>query len=263
MNDQMIYDQFSEDYDRFVNWEERLVVEIPFLTSEFQMSKKGASLKVSLLDAACGTGQHMIALSQLGFNVAGADISAKMVEIAQKNGRAAGVPMLIKQAGFGKLAETYGNHVFDGLICLGNSLPHVSDDIALMNALTDFKSVLQPGGKIIIQNRNFDSVLMSCARWMEPQTYHEGGKTWIFSRFYDFDPDGLITFNIIILTGHGNQEFQQRVISTRLWPIKQAHLEYFLEKAGFCEILTYGDLQGSAFDKENSGNLVITARAAD
>jgi len=262
MNDQMIYDQFSKDYDRFVNWKDRLAYEIPFLTSELAAVKRGTHQKGSILDAACGTGHHLIALKDKGFDVAGADISTDMLEIAQDNARAANVDLLIKQAGFGKLAEAFGSQVFDGLICLGNSLPHVLDEVSMINALNDFNAVIRPGAKLIIQNRNFDSVLQKHNRWMEPQTYREDGKTWVFARFYDFDSNGLITFNIMILSNQGSHEFQQQVISTRLWPIKQDQLEKHLENAGFFDIRSYGDLQGSDFDKEKSGNLVITARVA-
>jgi len=262
MNDQMIYDHFSEDYDRFVNWEERLAYEIPFLTSELTGRKSGTNQKASILDAACGTGGHLIALKDHGFDVAGADISAKMLEIAQANARAANVNLLLKQAGFGNLAEAFGSQVFDGLVCLGNSLPHVLDEASMIKALIDFKAVLRPGGKLIIQNRNFECVFQTHNRWMEPQTYREDGKTWIFSRFYDFDPDGLITFNIVILSDQGSHEFQQRVISTRLWPIKQTQLVKFLGNASFVDIQAYGDLRGSDFDEKKSENLVVTAMAS-
>lgn len=263
MNNELMYDQFSDDYDRFVNWEERLKYEIPFLSSEMDSLKKGTNQSVSILDAACGTGHHVIALKNHGFDVAGADISAKMVEIAQRNTHAAGFDIPFKKAGFGQLAESFGTEVFDGLLCLGNSLPHVIEDEALSSSLADFKTVLRPNGKLIIQNRNFDNVLKTNNRWMDPQTFREGSKTWIFTRFYDFDPDGMITFNILILSSKGVEPFKQRVISTRLRPQRMTELTKNLEKSGFVDIQLYGDLHGSAFNVDKSGNLVITARAAN
>lgn len=262
MNDTTIYDEFSDDYDRFVNWDERLALEIPFLTSELASQKRDGIQKISLLDAACGTGQHLIALTDEGFEVAGADISAKMVEIAREYAHDANNDIQLRQAGFGQFGEVFGVDKFDGLICLGNSLPHILEEGAMINALTDFKAVLRKGGKLIIQNRNFDSVLRTRNRWMDPQTYREGRNTWIFTRFYDFDPDERITFNIMILSDQGGHEFQHRIISTRLWPLKKAHLVELLERTGFGNMKLYGDLQGSAFNIETSGNLVITARAS-
>jgi ubiquinone/menaquinone biosynthesis C-methylase UbiE len=50
-----MYDAFSEDYDRFVNWESRLASEMPFIERLLQpLEKDGQPVRV--LDAACGTG---------------------------------------------------------------------------------------------------------------------------------------------------------------------------------------------------------------
>lgn len=263
MNNEFMYDQFSKVYDRFVNWEERLSHELPFLVSKLGNVNHASNQTATILDAACGTGHHIIALKDNGFDVIGADISSNMVEIAQHNANKSGFTIPFKQAEFGKLSETFGDKRFDGLLCLGNSLPHCLDDEALSETLSDFRTVMRPGGKLIIQNRNFDQVIKMKNRWMGPQSYQERGKSWIFIRFYDFDPDGLITFNILILSKQGEEDYQQRVISTRLQPLLKYELIRALEITGFVDLELYGDLQGSAFDKEKSGNLVITAQAAD
>lgn len=262
MSDNTAYDQFSEDYDRFVNWSARLAMEIPFLSTEFSALLSLDSADISILDAACGTGHHAIALAAQGFECAGADFSAKMIKIARRNAQEANQDVLFKEAGFGQFQDAFGRQSFDGLMCLGNSLPHVLNETQMLETLADFKAVLRPGGKLIIQNRNFDSVTTAQSRWMDPQTHREGDKTWIFIRFYDFDENGLITFNILILSSQSGANFEQRVISTRLWPVKKATLVQFLEQTGFENIQTYGDLQGSPFLIESSGNLVVTATIA-
>lgn len=261
MNNEKMYDQFSTDYDRFVNWEGRLALELPFLTAELALMKKDDGHPVTVLDAACGTGQHVVALTQQGFEGSGADLSSKMVEFARTNAKAANLDITFKQAGFGQLSSTFTDQKFDSLICLGNSLPHILDEDSMLQTLEDFKSVLKPGGKIIIQNRNFDSILKASNRWMEPETHREGQHHWIFVRFYDFEPDGMLTFNIIILSDQNGGQYQQRIISTRLWPFTQVELVNWLEKSGFGYIRFYGNLQGAIFDLDNSPNLVIVANA--
>jgi glycine/sarcosine N-methyltransferase len=261
MSDITAYDQFSEDYDRFVNWKARLALEIPFLTSELSTNARESEGKISILDAACGTGHHAIALAAQGFECAGADFSAKMIEIAGNNAQTANQDVLFRKAGFGQMVQAFGRQSFYGLMCLGNSLPHVLDESQMAEALADFKAVLRPGGKLIIQNRNFDSITQERNRWMDPQTHREGDKVWIFVRFYDFTEDGLITFNILILSSQGGENFDQQVIRTRLWPVKKEKLVQLLKLAEFTDIHTYGDLQGSPFSIESSGNLVITAVA--
>ncbi len=260
MNNANMYDQFSKNYDRFVNWDARLSSEIPFLVSELAVLQTKEDRPIIILDAACGTGQHTIALEDQGFDCAGADFSSEMVRIAQQNALEANYDIEFKQAGFGELTDAFGENSFDGLICLGNSLPHVVDERHLANALEDFKSVMRSGGKLIIQNRNFDKVMVERSRWMPPQTYREGERTWIFARFYDFDPDGRLTFNIQIFDSKEGEDFQQQVVSTRLWPMEKDLLVEFLKRAGFIDLKCYGDLGGSDFVLDDSPNLVLTAR---
>jgi glycine/sarcosine N-methyltransferase len=255
-----MYAEFSSHYDQFVDWEARLSIELPFIKTQLQEMRQNGDGKISILDAACGTGKHAIALVKAGFNCIGADFSKKMVEAARENAQEEGLSMIFRQAGFGELAQTFGENRFDSLICLGNSLPHLLEEVSLAKALVDFFAVLKPGGKLILQNRNFDLVLAERLRWMPPQTFREGDATWVFARFYDFDADGRLTFNIQILHSEGEAPFSQKVISTRLWPMKKVVLEEFLAKAGFNELQYYGDLTGEDFDPNNSGNLVLTAK---
>lgn len=260
MNNDNMYDQFSKNYDRFVNWDERLSSEIPFLVSELVVLEPKDEGKIAILDVACGTGQHAIALQDQGFDCTGADFSSEMVRIAQQNALRANYEIPFAQAGFGKLSDAFGKNVFDGLICLGNSLPHVLDERGLASTLSDFKAVMRRGAKLIIQNRNFDKVMAEQLRFMPPQTYREEDSTWIFARFYDFDTDGRLTFNVQILYSQNEEEFQQQVISTRLWPVGKDPLTEFLNQAGFVNLKFYGDLEGSDFEVGESPNLVITAR---
>ncbi len=257
-----MYDTFSVDYDRFVNWDERLAFELPFLEQQLIPLASIQDQQVRVLDAACGTGRHAIALAQRGYTAAGADLSAGMVARAQANASRAGVETPFVTAGFGLLAgafETSPLLPFDAVLCLGNSLPHVLTPEELSATLMDFAACLRPGGKLIIQSRNFDAVLVHKERWMEPQAHHEGEREWIFLRFYDYDPDGLITFNIITLHRSGGGTWQQRVDATRLWPQRQAELTAALGAAGFRELALYGSLGGAIFDPAASGNLVIVA----
>jgi ubiquinone/menaquinone biosynthesis C-methylase UbiE len=250
----MFYDNFSSDYDRFVSWQGRLALEIPFLTS--QLREIGAS---NVLDAACGTGMHTIALAQAGFQTSGADLSAGMIARACEDVHTAGLEIPFKVAGFGELAAAYGTASFDALFCLGNSLPHLLTPQLLSATLADFALTLKPGGLVIIQNRNFDIVMANRQRWMEPQTAREGRTEWLFQRFYDFEPDGLLTFNIVSLRREGEGNWAQSIQSTQLRPLLSGELQTAFREAGFESIRCYGDLTGSAFNPESSGNLIIAA----
>ncbi len=249
-----MYDAFAGDYDRFVNWKNRLTYELPFLMEQIGTPEQGR-----VLDAACGTGQHAIALAQRGYAIAGADLSEPMVEQARLHACQAGVTVQFEAAGFGSLSETFGTGGFHALLCLGNSLPHLLSHAALDSALLDFATCLQPGGRLVIQNRNFDAVLENRQRWMGPEAAHEGDKDWLFVRFYDFEPDGLITFNILSLHRTGGSPWQQQLLQTRLLPQRKTDLVDALHRAGFGRVTAWGSLAGDPFDPAASGNLVLTA----
>jgi glycine/sarcosine N-methyltransferase len=250
-----MYNELSEDYDRFVNWHNRLAIELPFIIKLLQQLRSRA-----ILDAATGTGMHAIALAQHGFQAAGADISVGMVEQARRNATSAGVEVRFEVAPFGTLAATFGAHSFQAMLCLGNSLPHLLSQPDLDAALRDFAACLEPGGLLLVQNRNFDAVMSQHERWMEPQSHSEGDTEWIFQRFYDFDPDGLLTFNMVTLKRVEQGVWSQKVISSRLRPLLQDEIVSSMSLAGFSDIQSYGNMSGDPFDPRTSGNLVILAK---
>lgn len=250
------YDDFSFDYDKFVKWDNRLSFELPFIEAKI----RSLGTHARILDAACGTGMHAIALAQKGFDIAGADLSGGMVEQARENAAKAGLDIRFEQVGFGELARTFGESAFEIVLCLGNSLPHVVSEKRLAWALADFATCLSPSGIVLIQNRNFDAVMAHKERWMEPQVYEEGTKEWLFMRFYDYLPDGTINFNIVTLRREERGQWQQSVTYTTLRPLLRTEMETALNTAGFEALQLYGDMTGAMFDPLISGNLIITAR---
>ena len=250
-----MYDSLSADYDRFVNWPARLAAEMPFL--EQRLAAAGAR---SVLDAACGTGQHAIELARRGMTVSAADPSAGMIARARANASASGAAVRFEQAGFGGMSGAFGKASFDAVLCLGNSLAHVADGAALAAAVADFAACLAEGGLLILQNRNYDKVLAARERWLDPQSSAEGGREWLFVRFYDFEPDGSITFHILTLSRGKEGDWKQAVSSMRLWPLREAVLTGALRDAGFDTFEPFGSAHGEPFDTQASPDLVIVAR---
>lgn len=262
-----MYDTFSQAYDRFVNWPSRLAYEMPLIKATLSRLELPAGRTGRVLDTACGTGWHAITLAQNGWQVVGTDYSAGMVEQAQRNALIAQVEVQFLQAAFGELAGLFqGIHTpgkpasFDAVLCLGNSLPHLLDRAGLQAALEDFAACLAPGGLVFIQNRNFDQVMQARERWMEPQSHQTADGEWLFLRFYDFLPDGLIDFHVISLQRTAADPWRQEIHTTRLRPLLQAELTLGLQRAGFEEIRLYGDMQAAAFDLQHSPNLIAVAR---
>jgi len=260
-----MYDSFSQEYDHFVNWPNRLAFELPFLVEQIAAAIYKPVETIRILDTATGTGMHAIALAQKGYSVSGMDISEGMVTIARQNAAALNTDVFFTTAAFGNIAERStlipkGKGLpLDVVLCLGNSLPHVDGIDALQTALMDFSACLRPGGLLILQNRNFDSVLDKKERWIEPQSYKNENEETVFLRFYDFLPDGHIQFNIITLKPTLEGQWTQSIMETRLFPITRDIMVQALEDAGFTRIQLFGSLSDTPFDSRTSGNLVVSA----
>jgi len=253
-----MYDAFSAEYDHFVDWDARLAAEMPFL--EQQLQSAGAD---RVLDVACGTGMHAVALARRGYEVVGVDSSAPMIQRARANAAEAGVEVDFQVASFGNVVDTltmlHVEPTCDAVLCLGNSLPHVLTTRKLGEALDDLTACLRTEGLVLVQNRNFDRVLSARDRWMNPQGHRHGAHEWLFVRFYDFEADGLLTFNMLTFHREGDEPWEQRLTSTKLWPLTHRDLVPMLERAGLGQIAVYGDMEGAAFDPDGSPNLVVAA----
>ena len=251
-NETPLYDAFSRDYDRFVNWPARLEFEMPFFERLF--AEHGVH---RVLDVACGTGQHAIALARRGYEAVGADISQGMIARARENAAQADGAASFVVAGFGELAQKVEGP-FDAVTCLGNSLSHLLSDESLAAALSDMAAILNPGGLLVVQTRNYDRVWARRERFMPLETRREGDREWLFLRMMDFHTDSL-TFNLITLRKQDDQ-WSYSVESTEVRPIFRDQLAALLRETGFSAVDFYGDYRRAPFRPDESGDLIAVAR---
>jgi glycine/sarcosine N-methyltransferase len=255
-----MYQRFASNYDRFNNWKDRLAFEMPFIERQLKNLQQEPGNRLSILDAACGTGMHAIALTKEGHQVSCADLFPEMIEIAQENANSAGVKVKFRAVGFGALSTEFNPSLFNAVLCLGNSLPHLLSREDVVDALDDFNQCLLAGGILLIQNRNFDSIMQKKARWMEPQAFTESDKEWLFQRFYDFEEDGTIRFNIVTLSRTQGADWQMSIDHTLLRPLLYEELSGLIHASGFSTMELFGDMTGITFDPDTSPNLIIMAQ---
>lgn len=236
------------------DWKSRLAFEMPFLEST--LARHGAR---SVLDCACGTGWHAIALAQRGYNVEGSDISGAMIARARENAARGGVLIPFAVAGFQDLRGMFRER-FDAVVCLGNSLPHVLTDDAALDSLANMRDCLREDGVLILHNLNYDKRWRDKPRWFAVNSGALNGNETLVWRFADYG-DKLITFNIALFTKNADGAWAVDVQSTPQRPYQRSEIRDLMTRAGFHDLEFYGSLKGEQFDAGRSGDLVVIATA--
>jgi 2-polyprenyl-3-methyl-5-hydroxy-6-metoxy-1,4-benzoquinol methylase len=243
------YNRLAGAFDVMTDWPKRLAFEMPFLERTLR-----AHSALSVLDTACGTGWHSIALSQKGYTAAGGDASPAMIERARKNAAESRVNAFFEVADFSHLKKIPGT--FDALLCLGNSLPHVLSEPALRDTFRQMKSKIKPGGVIILHNLNYD------LRWKKQPRFFaaEGNAELLVWRFADYGAE-FITFHTALFERpvSGPPRWSVKVNSTLQKPWQTGDLDRSLKEEGFQNIEHFGGLDGSAYAPDQSGDFVIVA----
>lgn len=250
------YNRLAEFSEVMTDWQSRLAIELPFIEATFARHNVR-----SVLDCACGTGDHAIALAQRGYRVTGSDISAQMIARAKANAERVGVAVPFVVARFQDLYSTL-NVQFDAVLCLGNSLPHVLTDADALKSLLNMRVCLRSEGVLILHNLNYDKRWKEKPRWFAVNSGTPKNRETLVWRFADYDEtSGLITFNIALFLKNENGGWSVDVQSTRQRPYQQSEIELLLRRAEFREMTFYGNLQGALFDAEQSADLVVVATA--
>ncbi len=246
------YDRLAEFFDMMTDWQSRLAIELPFI----EVTLKRDHVR-TILDAACGTGGHSIALAQRGYQVTGADISATMIARAQMNAARAGLSLSFHTARFQDLRATVQKK-FDAILCLGNSFVHVLSDEDALLSLKNMRDCLRAGGVLILHNLNYDKRWKEKPRWFTVNSGILQNRETLVWRFADYGAE-LVTFNIALFTKNENGTWSVQVQSTPQRPYQKSEIGNLLDRAGFREIEFYGNLQGEPFDAAQSPDLVVIA----
>lgn len=264
------YDALAPMFDVMTDWEARLAAEGPFLRGLLAQAEASR-----VLDAACGSGGHVMALLEWGFVAAGVDASPVMIDMARRKAAERGLqpPLAVADlvalpelgledaAGGGELAAVAGLVPYDALLCLGNSLPHLQTQDELVQALRSMAAVLKPGGLLVLQNLNYDRRWQKRPRWFAAQGGELEGREVLVWRFADYDqPPGQISFHIALFTKK-EEGWQVAVHTTPHRPLLQRDLLAALAEAGFASPRSYARMSWPVepFDIEASGDLVIVA----
>jgi SAM-dependent methyltransferase len=109
----------------------------------------------SLIDLGCGTGYHVIALTKIGFNATGIDISKQNIEFAKKKAKKEHVQSHFVVGSYYKYRHS---ELLDAALCLNWSIPVTDSEVGRF--LNNTYAMLRPEGLLI-----FDYERVSQIAW--------------------------------------------------------------------------------------------------
>jgi len=111
----------------------------------------------NIIDIGCGTGNHSIRLSKLGYNVTGVDISPTMLTIAKNKDKKAKIRFM--QGDIKKLERVIPKgQRFDAAICLGQVFSHLLTDRNVQAFLNGLYGMLRKNGLFVFSARNVKKI---------------------------------------------------------------------------------------------------------
>ncbi len=193
----------------------------------------------SILDLACGKGRHSRYLNDLGYTVAGVDLSENSILSAKayENDRL--------YFDVHDMTVPYGKQ-FNFVFNLFTSFGYFENEIDNINTIKSIKENLKPNGIGIIDFFNAEQVIANLVKEEVKQVEHI---TFKIKRFVE---NGFIIKQINFTDNGEEFSFQERVKAITLDDFKK-----YLEISGFTLLEMFGDYNLSKFNTKSSPRLIL------
>lgn len=201
----------------------------------------------SLLDIGAGTGSMAVALAEKGFKLTAIEPEETMVQYIHSKADARMVPLSIYTKSMEQI-EAF-EETFDGIYCIGNTLPHLKNLGDIESFLMNCFNKLKPNGKLILQLVNYDNVVSS-DDFTFPVIEKED---FVFTRQYEKKE------NYILFTTSLTVNEESLVSTVQLYPLTSQQLIPALKKAGFENIQVYGSFNGEEFTPKSPALIVVAS----
>jgi SAM-dependent methyltransferase len=244
-----MFQDLTDVYEAMIDWPKRLAHEAPFYRRRFGHYGVG-----SLVDVACGTGQHAAMFHSWNLRVEGADLSPAMIDRARASfGEPAGLRWVVR--GFDQPIGADGS--FDAAVCVGNSLPLAPNMAAARQAVGQMLAAVRSGGLLVIHVLNLwrlpdgPCVWQKCRRAALPQ-----GEAVIVKGVHRCGTRGYV--DLIVTELAADAPMQTECVP--LLGLEAADLESMARAAGAGEICFFGGYEDQPYDRHQSTDLLMVAK---
>lgn len=215
-----------------------------------------------ILELGCGTGRLLLPLVLQGHTITGVDISPALLAIAASKLQALGRPTAVElvQADLRSVALPRRDYAF--AFCASNTLMHLADPAAQMQALRNAHSHLRPGGALLLDLFNPDVARLAAV----------DGVQELADRWQD-EESGAHVLKWVVRSMDWAEQIQETVFiyeetlpdgTTRRtvcpFPLRflwRHEAELMLQTAGFTVEAVWGDFEGGDYDAASNQLILL------
>jgi ubiquinone/menaquinone biosynthesis C-methylase UbiE len=217
---------FDDDYLFF--YAPRFTDEVSEAQTERIVEMLGLESGMSILDVACGYGRIANRLAARGMRVTGLDITPQFLELARKD---AAERRVYVDYVHGDMRALPFSQQFDAVLCFFTAFGYF-DDAGCRKTLEEFRRVLHPGGRVLIDINNIWAIL----RGFTPAVIEErDGALLIDRRRIDPVASRVVSERIVVRGGNTKRaEYFVRFFTF-------TELRDWLLAAGFASVEAFGE----------------------
>lgn len=234
-----------------VDWE--AIVDMRDTENEADFIQDTVAKKGFVLDLCCGTGRHIVVLAGRGCNVAGMDVSKKLLAIAKLRMTQAKVRLPLVRADMRFFPFRDG--VFAAILNMFTSFGYLPSESEDALSLLEINRTLKAKGKFLLDLANRDHIIKGFRErdWAEFAPFY-----LLEKRELDFKASRLSSQWTLIEKKTGRTKFIQH--NVRLYTY--ARIEQLLNEAGLAIRHIFGGYDKQDFALETSRMIIITQKTS-
>lgn len=202
-----------------------------------------------VLDLACGTGRHMIALSRLGFEMVGLDTSMKLLRLAKQQNRQ--IHLIRGDIRFLPFKIT----AFFAAISMDTSLGYLPTKDDDKTALIELRKVVKDNSKVLLDLFNRDQIIR---KYESEKSKRAEYPDFFLDQKRIVSGDGKWLCDLWTVHDKTNGKTSLYSHTVRLYELR--HLKKIIEQADFEIKKVFGGYEEQIFNAE-AKRLIIVARA--
>jgi SAM-dependent methyltransferase len=183
---------FGDDYLYFYRY--MLTKEVSDSDTDDIVAALGLAPGDSVLDAPCGHGRISNRLADRGCDVVGVDASELFLDIAREAGSEVDYRL-------GDLRDLPVDGPFDAALSWFTSFGYFDDD-GNRRVLSEYRRVLRPGGRLLIETHNRDHFVRHFAPAPYSHSMHVGDDLMMDSSTFDCGEGRIETDRLVVRDGH-------------------------------------------------------------